>query len=188
MGLYAKFDVIDDFHYTRETPYFKIKADYSEGCKVFVETFLRVSTDLVPVDTGYLRSTLAASQLNETTCEAMTDCEYAQYVEYGTWKQYAQPYFEPAYEEALREAKYLWDLEESRIWQEEKKRLAQLAEAAENDEEGVVEMPGKGLMGIMALLGIIFIISLVLVALDDALNSNDNNLSGKVHTGNIEIY
>ena len=116
MGLYEKFDVIDDFHYTSETPFFKIKPDYSEGCKVFVETFLRVSQSLVPVDTGYLYSTLTASQLNETSCEAMADCEYAQYVEYGTWKQKAQPYFEPAYEAALSAAQFLWDLEEARIW------------------------------------------------------------------------
>lgn len=183
MGIYAKFDVIRDFSYTSETPYFKIKPNYSEGCKVFVETFLRVSQDLVPVDTGYLRSTLTASQLNKTTCEAMTDCEYAQYVEYGTWKQYAQPYFEPAYEEALREAKYFWDLEQTRAWQEEEKRLAEMVERKEKD---IKKMPGIGLLGLVALFGAMFVISLIFITLGlgDVLNA----ISGKVHTGNIEIY
>ena len=76
-----------------------VEVDYSMACAVFVDTFKDISQALVPVDTGYLRSTLKAwSDDFEVTAE--TICEYAQYVEYGTWKQSAQPYFEPAIEQA----------------------------------------------------------------------------------------
>ena len=54
--------------------------DYSEGCDIFVDTFLAIATDLVPVDTGNLMSSLDAST-NGTAVTAKTDCEYAEYVE-----------------------------------------------------------------------------------------------------------
>jgi hypothetical protein len=88
MGLLVEFDVIDDFGYIDETEEYGIVPDYSEGCEVFVETFLKIATELVPVDTGYLRHTLEAD-CNNTSCRAETDCEYAQYPEFGTWCQAA---------------------------------------------------------------------------------------------------
>ena len=109
MGLYCEFDVVEDFGFIRATEMFNIYPDYSEGCQVFVETFNKVSTSLVPVDTGYLQSTLRADTDGDTTCYAETDCEYAQYVEYGTVYMSEQPYFEPAFEEALNAAAPLWE-------------------------------------------------------------------------------
>lgn len=109
MGLYCEFDVVEDFGFIRATEMFNIYPDYSEGCQVFVETFNRVSTSLVPVDTGYLQSTLRADTDGDTSCYAETDCEYAQYVEYGTSYMSEQPYFEPAFEEALSAAAPLWE-------------------------------------------------------------------------------
>ena len=109
MGLYCEFDVVQDFGFIRATEMFNIYPDYSEGCQVFVETFNRVSTSLVPVDTGYLRSTLRADTDGDSHCWAETDCEYAQYVEYGTSYMSEQPYFEPAFEEALNAAAPLWE-------------------------------------------------------------------------------
>lgn len=108
MGLYAGFDVINDFGFIDATEEWGIIPDYSEGCAVFVETFLSVANNLVPVDTGYLKSTLSARTDGDTFCEVFTYCEYAQYPEYGTWCQRAQPYFTPALEEALNAAAPLW--------------------------------------------------------------------------------
>lgn len=76
MGLLAEFDVINDFGYLDETEEYGIVPDYSEGCKVFVETFLETARKLVPVDTGYLKYTLEAD-CDDTSCRAKTDCEYA---------------------------------------------------------------------------------------------------------------
>lgn len=75
------------------------EVDYSKACNVFVSTFMSVSRSTVPVDTGYLYSTLNAGT-DGWNVSASTECEYAEHVEYGTWKQAAQPYFEPAVDEA----------------------------------------------------------------------------------------
>lgn len=105
MGLYCSFDVIEDFGYQDaiEVEGEEFIPDYSAGCETFVEVFLQVATDLVPVDTGYLQSTITAT-CDETSCECETICEYAEYQEYGTWCCEAQPYFEPALERALEAA------------------------------------------------------------------------------------
>ena len=108
MGLFVEFDVIDDLGYLDMTEEYAIVPDYNEGCQVFATTFLQVARQLVPVDTGYLRSTLKAEGY-DTYCYAETDCEYAQYPEFGTWCQAEQPYFRPALEQAIMAAKPFWD-------------------------------------------------------------------------------
>lgn len=142
MGLYASFtpeqlgyrtvleQVVLEYHLS-------VEVDYSEACEAFCETFLDVATDLVPVDTGYLQSTIDADT-DGFFCECMADAEYAQYVEYGTWKMDAQPYFEPALQEALEVFIELADeaMEEA---QEELNEMVQevlMSEAEEGEEEG----------------------------------------------------
>jgi hypothetical protein len=90
MGLYAEYSFIDDGGMPSEVSggddrigEASVFVDYSEACAVFVDTFLRVANELVPVDTGYLRSTIQAGEWGDGFwCEASAD--YAQYVEYGT--------------------------------------------------------------------------------------------------------
>ena len=118
MGLFVEFDVIDDFGYIDMTEEYAIIPDYSEGCAVFAETFLKVALQLVPVDTGYLRSTLTAEG-SDTYCCAETDCEYAQYPEFGTWCQPEQSYFRPALEQAIQEAQPYWDQAQDQALMEE---------------------------------------------------------------------
>lgn len=48
-----------------------------------------------PVDTGNLRSSIN-KQASGNTCTVGTNCEYAGYVEFGTYKMAAQPYLVPA--------------------------------------------------------------------------------------------
>lgn len=108
MGLRARFSVVEDLGYPAHTPELGIPIDYSDGCRVFADTWLDAATDMVPVDTGYLQSTLKAeSDGDGCTCETL--CDYAQYVEYGTIKMGAQPYFEPAIDIALGEATPAWN-------------------------------------------------------------------------------
>lgn len=110
MGLYAEFSFIDDCGFPDELVggddkigEASVFVDYSEACSVFVEVFLKVANELVPVDTGYLRSTIDAGDWGDGVwCEATAD--YAQYVEYGTTYMDAQPYFEPALEAAFGQA------------------------------------------------------------------------------------
>lgn len=103
MGLHAAIDISADWGFPTVTPYYGIPVDYSAAISAFCDTFMSKSTELVPVDTGYLRSTINASG-SGTLITADVDAEYAEYVEYGTWKMSAQPYFEPAFAEASQVA------------------------------------------------------------------------------------
>ena len=60
-------------------------ADYAAG----------VAEQLVPVDTGYLQSTIHAEQEGDDAV-VMVDADYAGFVEFGTYKMAAQPYLYPA--------------------------------------------------------------------------------------------
>lgn len=139
MGLLVEFDLINDFGFLDETEEYGIVPDYSEGCEVFVKTFLEIANDLVPVDTGYLKHTLEA-EYDDTYCVAETDCEYAQYPEFGTWCQAAQPYFTPALEAALSAAEPYWnEAEEQALLEEEI-----LIEEAEMEERATAYAKEQG--------------------------------------------
>lgn len=112
MGLYAYFDVAScglpdeitasDIGYPElDDEADPVEIDYGGALGHMVSTFMEIATELVPVDTGYLRSTIHAETDGATCAEFFADAEYAQYVEYGTWKMGAQPYFRPALDEAL---------------------------------------------------------------------------------------
>lgn len=131
MGLRARFSVIDELEYPDTTPELGLPIDYSEGCDAFVDEWYATATDLVPVDTGFLQSTLyAETDGEEITCETL--CDYAQYVEYGTIKMEAQPYFEPALDAALEVAEPLWLEAYEDALREEQEQLEELEE-----QEGV---------------------------------------------------
>lgn len=111
MGLYAEIDIVGGWGFPAQLTggdesigFETVSVDYSGACSVFVETFLRVARELVPVDTGYLRSTIDADTDGISFCYAEATADYAQYVEYGTWRMDAQPYFEIALAEACHES------------------------------------------------------------------------------------
>ena len=167
MGLFVEFDVIDDFGYLDMTEEYAIVPDYSEGCQVFAITFLEVARQLVPVDTGYLRSTLKAG-CEDTYCYAETDCEYAQYPEFGTWCQAEQPYFRPALEQAIMAAKPYWDrAQQNALIAEE-----MLIEEVEEEEEDTFystksSLPvGIGFMGFVWFFLAMFLIAFIIVTIE----------------------
>lgn len=103
MGLYAEFSIIDDCGFPEtleggdeEIGEASVHVDYSAVGDVFVSTFMDVALSLVPVDTGYLQSSIYADSDGMGFCWAEATADYAEYVEYGTSYMDAQPYFEPA--------------------------------------------------------------------------------------------
>lgn len=56
--------------------------------------------DYVPVDTGYLQSTIGKAQIRPGVWAVFALAHYASYVEYGTSRMEAQPYLVPALENA----------------------------------------------------------------------------------------
>lgn len=82
------------------TKYYQEPINYAPAMEAARDTFIDVATTLVPVDTGNLRDSIHA-ETGATEVVAFADADYAEYVEYGTYKMSAQPYFEPALKEAL---------------------------------------------------------------------------------------
>lgn len=109
MGLYCEFSITGDMGFPDELiggegeQSASVLVDYSAAAETFVQVFLRVANSLVPVRTGYLQSTIDAGTDGDY-CWAEATADYAQYVEYGTSYMDAQPYFEPALQEACAAA------------------------------------------------------------------------------------
>lgn len=166
MGLWVGFDVVEDLGFIEATPEYGIEPDYSEGCAIFVDTFLQVAHSLVPVDTGYLDSTIDAES-SDTWCEATATAEYAQYVEYGTWKMGAQPYFEPAYYQAVGEAMPAWIAAQEEALQEEEELLEmEEEEEAEQSLEGIGGVNTSSFSAFLGGLLATFIVALVITTVE----------------------
>ena len=152
MGLRASFS-LDELGYDMFTPG-GMWVDYSYGCETFCEVFEREAKAYVPVLTGRLKSSISADHDGfGCTCEA--DTEYAEFVEYGTCYQRAQPYFEPALGMAYWEAKDEWDEA-----YEEAVELEQMMQAIQGAAMGG---DGGGMVGGGGFLGMIILMILVAV-------------------------
>lgn len=56
-----------------------------------------------PVDTGFLRSSIAAKAEGPARWVVSVGAEYGAFVEFGTHKAAAQPYFVPAFTQAVKQ-------------------------------------------------------------------------------------
>ena len=143
MGLRCTVDPVNDLGYPPETPSLGLYIDYGDGCDVFLDTFFDIAYDLCPVDTGELISSIGGFTDGEGV-EVYADADYAQYVEYGTSKMEAQPYFRPAIAAAIERANRDWQEAVDEAMEEESQILAELGGEEEEDEEG----GGGGLVGL----------------------------------------
>lgn len=161
MGLLAEFDLVKDFGFKTETPTIGIPIYYNDGMEEFETVFMDTIEELCPVDTGFLHDSIKV-ETTDTTVKAWTDCEYAQYVEYGTWKQDAQPYFEPAVAAALNAATPIWNDAMEEALEEEALELEEQREEAD-EEEGEPIAEGGGPLGgsISAYVGMMIALSIV---------------------------
>lgn len=197
MGLYASFTPEDlglpvSLEQELLGEIFTVDIEYGPACEAFCSTFLETATSMVPIDTGYLCSTINANT-DGFFCEAEATAEYAQYVEYGTWKMSAQPYFEPAIEagleafmalaqEAMDEAKeILQDLCEDFI--------ASMQEAMGGGEGGSFfgDLLGTLLGGLMLLVMFPILVNLYGI-LDTIFNAGkDNDTGGGLSASGINV-
>ena len=185
MGLRANINAMDQgFPMTADVGDISIPVDYSEAAEVFKAMFLDVARELVPVRTGYLKSTIAAeigeASIGEVTAEASAD--YAQYVEFGTYRQMAQPYFIPAIEAALEE----WGLAAQKAYDEalEEAQAAYEAEQAQQQSQEAGGAPvGGGLLGGLALLGLLLIFTIFIEGIKSMFNDTDSHRGGRLAEG-----
>ena len=193
MGLYVSFSITADWGYPEEVEggdenigYESVPVDYSEACEAFVSTFLDTALSLVPVDTGYLKSTINANADGDT-CEAEATADYAQYVEYGTVYMDAQPYFEPALEAACAAAA---EAAEEAL-QEAQEELADLLEDMQADSDtGAMMMGGGGgggLMNFMASFLAILLVSAVSAIISSIFDTTKSSISRSAFVPDIEI-
>lgn len=76
--------------------------DYTDAVHEAVDEFMDAATSDVPVDTGTLQASIHCDE-EYMGFTAYADTNYAEYVEYGTYKMEAQPYFEDNLESVAEE-------------------------------------------------------------------------------------
>ena len=190
MGLRANINAMDQgFPMTANVGDISIPVDYSEAAEIFKTVFLDVARELVPVRTGYLKSTIAAkigeASIGEVTAEA--SAEYAQYVEFGTYRQIPQPYFIPAIEAALEE----WGLAAQKAYDEalEEAKAAYEAEQAQQQSQeagGAGGAPvGGGFLGGLALLGLLLIFTIFIEGIKSMFNDTDSRRGSRLAQGDL---
>ena len=190
MGLRANINAMDQgFPMTADVGDISIPVDYSEAAEVFKAMFLDVARQLVPVRTGYLKSTITAeigeASIGEVTAEA--SAEYAQYVEFGTYRQMAQPYFIPAIEAALEE----WGLAAQKAYEEalEEAQAAYEAEQAQQQSQGAGGAGGApvggGFLGGLALLGLLLIFTIFVEGIKSMFNDTDSRRGSRLAQGDL---
>lgn len=106
MGLYCNFNLRSSgFWPTTKNGHFPV--DYSSGNAIFDSTFNSIIGSLCPVKTGNLKASCHSSSSGMST-RAGTNCSYAQYVEYGTWKMPPRLFFNIAVMTAYSSAYPAW--------------------------------------------------------------------------------
>lgn len=143
----------NDVPYNDQDVEVTVQVDYSDAFAAFADAFYSYAVDLVPVDTGYLQSTISASS-DDWSMTAEASAHYAQYVEFGTWKMAAQPYFIPALEYAWSETSDAFQQAVQDAMDEAEARLDAMG-ATQGGAEGGFGMGLGGFLG--ALLGAVFI-------------------------------
>lgn len=118
MGLYCQYDILQNPAFNAEVSaeimeanefgnpvptgeFETMEVDYSNALDLACAKFEEVVHQLVPVDTGYLSSSISADHDGRSTVFFYAKADYAQYVEFGTFRMPAQEYFRPAVEAAL---------------------------------------------------------------------------------------
>jgi len=69
-----------------------------EICDVASEAIVEEAKQIVPVDTGFLKSSIGRVQKGTGNWAVYALAHYASFVEYGTRKMAAQPFMRPAFE------------------------------------------------------------------------------------------
>lgn len=188
MGLIFEMSVYD-LGYIEATQDIELYPNYAEGCRVFCDTFLAEAKARCPVRTGYLRSTISADYTaSSITC--MAEAEYAQYVEYGTSRQSAQPYFEPALQIALETAQEYWDRAENEVITKQRElvqRGRQLEERVNQfQENGASTIQGTSLRDFLIAMLMAILIGLIkglFSMLREAFTGNEQEQPDSNHSG-----
>lgn len=146
MGLRAHIDIHKDWGFPEKTSWTGKPINYDGVGEAFGKIAQELAQGICPVDTGFLKSSIKGSG-KDTTGEIEATAEYAQYVEYGTWKMSAQPYFTPAVKESAIYAFQLASMIYQNALEEEAEEMEQIVNGQANEFrslDGISATPGSG--------------------------------------------
>ena len=111
--------------------------DYTPGAQAFAAGFMQSIASTCPYLTGYLFSTIAGDACG-FEINVWADAEYAQYLEYGTWKMAAQPYFEISILAGIKKAAPIWRKAVQKAYRASQRYIC-LEEQADNEVDSKAE-------------------------------------------------
>lgn len=161
--------------------------DYSDAVREAIDEFMDAATSDVPVDTGTLQASISC-EAEYMGFTAYADTNYAEYVEYGTYKMDAQPYFEDNLESVAEELHAncveIWQDAE----QQDREQYQAQIEARMQEAQG---LGGESLLGMVLSSMLIGLLNGLLSIIQDMFsmrNGDDTNNTDEGYSADVDIY
>lgn len=161
--------------------------DYSDAVREAIDEFMDAATSDVPVDTGTLQASISC-EAEYMGFTAYADTNYAEYVEYGTYKMEAQPYFEDNLESVAEELHAncveIWQDAE----QQDREQYQAQIEARMQEAQG---LGGESLLGMVLSSMLIGLLNGLLSIIQDMFsmrNGDDTNNTDEGYSADVDIY
>lgn len=161
--------------------------DYTDAVHEAVDEFMDAATSDVPVDTGTLQASIYCDE-EYMGFTAYADTNYAEYVEYGTYKMEAQPYFEDNLESVAEEL----HANCVEIWQDaEQQDREQYQAQIEARMQEAQELGGESLLGMVLSSMLIGLLNGLLSIIQDMFsmrNGDDTNNTDEGYSADVDVY
>ena len=96
-------DGLDEFTSRLEQAADTLSEQIADALSAAGDAFVDSAQGMAPVDTGFLRDSISVTSATDTEVVIESEADYSLFVEEGTWKMTAQPFFFQAEAAALQE-------------------------------------------------------------------------------------
>lgn len=172
------------------TSIFHRDIDYSDAIKEAIDEFMDAATSDVPVDTGTLQASISCEE-EYMGFTAYADTNYAEYVEYGTYKMEAQPYFENNLESVAEELQanciQIWQDAE----QQDKERYQALVEDQMKEAQRAGSIGGGSLIEMVLSSILMGMLNGLFSVLQDVFSMKNGDNTGNTDQGysaDVDVY
>ena len=163
--------------------------DYSDAVREAIDEFMDAATSDVPVDTGTLQASISCEE-EYMGFTAYADTNYAEYVEYGTYKMDAQPYFEDNLESVASEL-HANCVEIWRDAEQQDKELYQAQIEARKQEAQRAGAGGASLLGMVLssiLIGMLNGLSSIVQDTFSMRNGDNTDSTDQGYSADVDVY
>ena len=94
---------LDEFTSRLEQAADTLSEQIAEALQRAGDAFVDSAQGMAPVDTGFLRDNISVTSATDTEVVIESEADYSLFIEEGTWKMTAQPYFFQAADTAMQE-------------------------------------------------------------------------------------